>query len=133
MFVYIKYLSINIKIQIHDWNATICRSHGAYGIILIIITIVFILITMALVRLRRALCVDLERLKDKMIEQPAICEELDIRAHEIDGSMGMRKASFIPYTRIDTGHTVLFAAVSMHNYYYSHAGSHKATITVHLA
>ena len=43
----------------------------------VIITIFFILITMALVRSRSALCVDLERLKAKTIEQLAIYKELD--------------------------------------------------------
>ena len=50
---------------------------GAMIVIIVIITTIFILITMALVRSRRALLVDLERLKVKTIEQSAIYEELD--------------------------------------------------------
>ena len=50
---------------------------GAMTVIIVIITIIFILITVALVKSRRVLRVHLERLKAKTIEQPAIYEELD--------------------------------------------------------
>ena len=76
-----RYLSINIKIQTRDWNAT-----GPFGAAMGAIYDsnnhhhhhhFHILITVALVRSRRALHVNLECLKAKTIEQPAIYEELD--------------------------------------------------------
>ena len=50
---------------------------GAMTLIIIVITITFILIILTLMRSRRALRVDLERLKAKTVEQSAIYEELD--------------------------------------------------------
>ena len=50
---------------------------GAMALVIIIISIIFISMTMALVRLRRVLRVDLECLKPKTIKQPAIYEEFD--------------------------------------------------------
>ena len=50
---------------------------GAMALVIIISTIIFISITVALARSRRVLRADLECLKAKTIEQPAIYEELD--------------------------------------------------------
>ena len=50
---------------------------GAMALLVIVIVTAFILVTVILVRSRRVLRKDLERLKTKTIEQPPIYEELD--------------------------------------------------------
>ena len=78
---------------------------GAMIVIIVIITTIFILITMALVRSRRALLVDLERLKVKTIEQSAIYEELDY-VH----MMSPKPAASSP--TIDTGENTAYLSFS---------------------
>ena len=81
---------------------------GAMTVIIIIIITVFILITVALVRSRRALLVDLERLKVKTIEQPAIYEELDY-VHMISPS---KPAASSPTISINTGQNTAYQSFS---------------------
>ena len=78
---------------------------GAMTAIIIIITVIFIVITVALMRSRRALLVDLERLKAKTIEQPAIYEELDY-VH----MMAPKPAASSP--TIDTGQNTAYLSFS---------------------
>ena len=78
---------------------------GAMTVIIVIIATVFILITVALVRSRRALHVDLERLKVKTIEQSAIYEELDY-VHMI----ATKPAASSP--TIDTGQNTAYLSFS---------------------
>ena len=80
---------------------------GAMIVIIVIVITVFILITMALVRSRRALHVDLECLKVKTIEQPAIYEELDY-VH----MMSPKPAASSPTISIDTRQNTAYLSVS---------------------
>ena len=50
---------------------------GVMALLIIVIVTTFISVTVILIRSKRVLRVDLERLKTKTIEQPPIYEELD--------------------------------------------------------
>ena len=50
---------------------------GVMALLIIVIVTAFISVTVILIRSKRVLRVDLERLKTKTIEQPPIYEELD--------------------------------------------------------
>ena len=80
---------------------------GAMTVIIVIITTFFILITVALVRSRRALLVDLEHLKVKTIEQSAIYEELDY-VH----MMAPKPTVSSPTISIDTGQNTAYLSFS---------------------
>ena len=80
---------------------------GAMTVIIVIITTVFILITVAFLRSKRALLVDLEHLKVKTIEQPAIYEELDY-VH----MMATKPAASSPTISIDTGQNTAYLSFS---------------------
>ena len=81
---------------------------GALAMIIIVITITFVAITAILVRSRKRLQVDLERLKAKTIEQPAIYEELEY----VHMAMAPQKAASSPTNTIDTGQNTAYTSFS---------------------
>lgn len=81
---------------------------GVMTMIIIVITVTFTVITTILVRSRKRLQVDLERLKAKTIEQPAIYEELEY----VHMAMASQKAASFPTNTINTGQNTAYASFS---------------------
>ena len=81
---------------------------GVMTMIIIVITIIFVVITTILVRSRKRLQVDLERLKVKTIEQPAIYEELEY----VHMAPRPQKAASSPTNTINTGQNTAYASFS---------------------
>ena len=81
---------------------------GVLTMIIIVITITFVVITVILVRLQKRLQVDLERLKAKTIEQPAIYEELEY----VHMAMAPQKAASSPTNSINIGQNTAYTSFS---------------------